>query len=497
MNIYYMRVSTIIWIFLLSSGYITQAQKLTLSLEKTIAMATDSLLDAFRQRNLYLASYWQYRTYKAERLPSLSLNVTPAQYYRYITQRYNYDENIDVYRTQQNYLASGGLSVNQNFDVLGGSFYINSDLEYLRNFGDNNYHQYTSVPFRVGYYQDLLGYNPYKWQKKIEPVKFEKAKKELIYNMEQISEAATNYFFTLAMAQVEYDMAVENMASSDTLYRIGQERQKIASITQADLLTLKLDAVNARNTLKNKEIELKRAMFSLASYLSFDKNTDIRLDLPGRPRNMEIFVDAALIYARENHPSYLGMQQEILEAERDVDKTRKESMFNATFQASVGFNQVSGKLREAYMDLLRQDIVSVSVSIPLVDWGVRRGKYNMAKNNLAIARISARQEELSIEEDVIMTVSDFNIQQDLIISAEEALELAVMAYAETRQRFIIGKEDINSLTLSLQRQQEAQRNYISSLQNYWLSYYKIRRLTLHDFDTGFSLSTLFDYKNGL
>ncbi|MCC8153102.1 MAG: TolC family protein [Tannerellaceae bacterium] len=492
-----MRVSTIIWIFLLSSGYITQAQKLTLSLEKTIAMATDSLLDAFRQRNLYLASYWQYRTYKAERLPSLSLNVTPAQYYRYITQRYNYDENIDVYRTQQNYLASGGLSVNQNFDVLGGSFYINSDLEYLRNFGDNNYHQYTSVPFRVGYYQDLLGYNPYKWQKKIEPVKFEKAKKELIYNMEQISEAATNYFFTLAMAQVEYDMAVENMASSDTLYRIGQERQKIASITQADLLTLKLDAVNARNTLKNKEIELKRAMFSLASYLSFDKNTDIRLDLPGRPRNMEIFVDAALIYARENHPSYLGMQQEILEAERDVDKTRKESMFNATFQASVGFNQVSGKLREAYMDLLRQDIVSVSVSIPLVDWGVRRGKYNMAKNNLAIARISARQEELSIEEDVIMTVSDFNIQQDLIISAEEALELAVMAYAETRQRFIIGKEDINSLTLSLQRQQEAQRNYISSLQNYWLSYYKIRRLTLHDFDTGFSLSTLFDYKNGL
>ena len=90
-----------------------------------------------------------------------------------------------------------------------------------------------------------------------------------------------------------------------------------------------------------------------------------------------------------------------------------------------------------------------------------------------------------------MTVSDFNVQQALVASAEEALDLAILAYNETRQRFIIGKADINSLTLSLNRQQEAQRNYISALQDYWLNYYK----TLHDFASGFSLSEKFDYNN--
>ena len=35
------------------------------------------------------------------------------------------------------------------------------------------------------------------------------------------------------------------------------------------------------------------------------------------------------------------------------------------------------------------------------------------------------------------------------------------------------------------------------LQNYWLSYYKIRKLTLHDFETGVSLSNEFEYKYGL
>lgn len=474
-----------------------KAQVLTLTLDRTIEIAADSSLEAFRSKNLYLTGYWQYRTYKADRLPSLTLNLKPAEYYRDITRRYDSESDIDIYRKQQSYYAGGKLEVKQNFDLLGGTFILDSDLGYIRNFGDNAYSQFTSVPIRIGYSQSLLGYNPFKWERKIEPLKFEKAKKNLLYNMERLSEQATTYFFALAMAQAEYDLAKENVASTDTLYQTGQERLKIASISRADLLTLKLDAVNARNTLQNAEISLKRAMFSLASYLNFDKNTEIHLRLPGRPRNMEISVDEALVLARENNPTFLDLRQQILEAEQQVDKTKKEALFNASVSASIGFNQVSDKFKDVYRNPLQQDVVSVSVSIPLVDWGVRRGKHNIAKNNLNVTQISAKQEELTVEEDVIMTVGDFNIQQDLIVSAEEALDLAIMAYAETKQRFMIGKADINSLTLSLNRQQEAQRNYISALQNYWLSYYKIRKLTLHDFETGISLSNQFDYKNGL
>ena len=172
-------------------------------------------------------------------------------------------------------------------------------------------------------------------------------------------------------------------------------------------------------------------------------------------------------------------------------------MFNASVNASIGFNQVSSKFKDVYRDPLQQDVVAISISIPLVDWGVRKGKHNIAKSNLSIAQTTAKQTEISVEEDVIMTVGDFNIQQNLISSAEEALDIALMAYQETKQRFLIGKADINSLTLSLNRQQEAQRNYITALQNYWLSYYKIRKLTLHDFEMGISLSNEFDYQHEL
>ena len=468
-------------------------QKLTLDLQQTIRLANDSSLESFRAQNMYLSGYWEYRSYRANRLPSLTLDLTPAQYYRDITRRYDSEADIDVYRSQQSFYAYGSLSFQQNLDLRGGTFYANTSLGYMRNFGSNKYTQYTSVPFQIGYTQELIGYNAFRWERKIEPLKYEKVKKQYLYNTEQVAEQATTYFFELAMAQAEYDLARDNAASTDTLYRIGQERFKIAGISRADLLTLELDHVNAGNTLQTAASSLKRAMFTLASFLDLPKDTQIRLVLPGPPQNFNIPVDKALTMARENNPDFLQVRQDILEAEQEVDRTKKESRFNASINASIGFNQVAEDLGGAYRHPQQQDMVSVSVSIPLVDWGVRKGKYNMARNNLNVVKISSRQSEISIEEEVIMTVNDFNIQQSLVQSASRALDLADMAYEETRQRYIIGQADINSLTLSLNRQQEAQRNYISALQSYWLNYYKIRRLTLFDFASGFSLSDKFDW----
>lgn len=476
-------------------SYYAHAQEthIELDLLTTVRLANDSSLSAFRAKNSYMASYWEYRSFKADRLPSLSLYMTPLSYNRDYTRRYDSEQDIDVYRRQQSLYSYGNLAAQQNLDITGGTFFIDSELGYFRNLGDQTYSQYSSVPIRVGYRQDLLGYNPFKWEKKIAPVKYEKAQKELIYQLEQTAETATGYFFDLAMAQAEYELAKENLTSSDTLYRIGEERHKIASIGQADLLTLKLDRVNAQNSLQNAEIDLKRSMFALAAYLNLDKNTQIRLKLPDYPKDVSVAEDEALMLARENNPQYMDSKQQILESEQTLEKTKIESWFSVGLSASVGFNQVAESFREAYRNPLQQDIVSLTLSIPLVDWGVRKGKYNMAKNNLNITMLTAQESEIRLEEDVIMTVGDFTIQQHLIHSAEEAMELAKLAYEQTRERFIIGKADINSLTLSTNRRQEAQRNYISALKNYWQSYFKIRKLTLYDFEKRMPIAAVFDW----
>lgn len=486
------RMKIIVSGLLLTVCIVASAQEIQLDLKKSIELATDSSLQAFRAKNMYRAGFWAYQTYKAERLPSLSLSMTPAQYNRDFVRRYDPDNNIDVYRQQQSLYSYANLSLSQNVDFTGGTFYIDTELGYFKNIGANAYSQFSSVPVRIGYSQSLFGFNGFKWQRKIEPLKFEKVKKEFLYSCEEISENVISYFFELAMAQTEYDMAVDNVSTSDSLFKIGEERFKIAAISQADLLTLKLDALNAKNSLKTIEVDLKRAMFNFVSFLNLPKETKIRLHLPEKPFSFEVSANNVLSYSKENNPNYLKIRQNILEAERDVDQTQKSTAFEARFSASAGFNQVASTISEAYKSPLQQDVVRVNMTIPLIDWGVRKGKYNMAKSNLNVTKISALQSENTLEQDVVLTVSDFGVQQNMIASAEEARNLASMAYESTKQRFVIGKADINSITLSLNRLSTAQKNYIIALKNYWLSYYKLRKLSLFDFEKNETLSFQFD-----
>jgi outer membrane protein TolC len=453
-----------------------------LTLDQTIGLACDSSLSAHRVRNTFLSEYWSYRAYKAARLPSLSLSMTPISYDRTFKTRYDSETNRDVYRQQQSLYSYGNLALSQNVDLTGGTFYFDSELGFVRNFGLTTYQQFSTVPFRVGYSQQLLGYNAFKWEKQVKPLKYEKAKRTLLYGMEEISETAATYFFNLAMAQMSYDLARTSLASSDTLYRIiGQERQQIASISQADLLTLRLDWINAGNTLRNAEMDLKKASFTLANFLNLDKQTMLRLNLPEKPQDIEIDMELALQMVRRYNPDYLENRQTLLEAEQNLEKTRRTSRFEASLDLSVGFNQVASEFKDSYRNALEQDVVSVSMTVPLVDWGVRKGKVNMAKNQLEVTRLSVQQDELSLEEEVAMTVNDFNVQQGLIQSAEEARSLADLAYDATKERYLIGKVEISSMTLALSRKESARRNYISALKNYWLSYLKLRKLTLYDF----------------
>ena len=71
-----MKKLSLILLFSLGALSAFAQQRITLDLQQTIALANDSSLEAFRTKNMYLAGYWEYRTYKANRLPSLTLNMT-------------------------------------------------------------------------------------------------------------------------------------------------------------------------------------------------------------------------------------------------------------------------------------------------------------------------------------------------------------------------------------------------------------------------------------
>ncbi len=468
-----------------------------LSLSDAVRIATDSSLTAFRYKNLYLAGYWEYRSYLAQKKPSLTLNSTLFDYNRALTQRYNSVLDIDEYREQQNIYSYANASIRQNLPFSGGTIYVDSEVGRLQNFGDNDYTQFSTVPLRIGLIQPILGYNEFKWKRRTEPLKYEKAQKSYVQSSETISLTVSGYFFDLLAAQNQVNMAGTNLANADTLYAIGQKRLEIATISQAEVLTLKVQALNARNELASAMKRLNGSRFAFFSYLRMPEDQGIVLNVPESLPAFRVDFDKALTEAQTNNPLLLEYKQQVLESAGNVEQVKREGLLNASLIASYGLNKQDSKLPETYNSPLDQQRATIGVSIPIIDWGQRRGQYNMAKSNYEAVKLTAEQAETDFRQAVMLAVSDFNMQQDVVETALETREVATQAYNITKQRFMIGKTDVNSLALALERQDQANLNYIEALRLYWQYYYRIRQLTLYDFERNRTLMEDFDERLGV
>ncbi len=468
----------------------SQQDTMQLTLNQAIQLANDSSLNAFRQENLYIASYLNY---KATLLPSLDFSAQPFTFNRSISKQFNPADTAYNYYEEQSLNSQFDLSLQQNIPQTGGEVYLKADLGRLENINQENI-QYSSTLGRIGFSQPLFGFNRFKWEKKIEPVKYRKARKDYIQSAQKIALQTINHFFSLASAKIQLKIAQTNAANADTLYSIGKKRLKLASISKADLLNLQLEKVNSQNTLKQAKQSYTRSLSNVRSFLNISHTAPMEINLPDDIPECAIQPDSALAKARDNNPSYEEFLREKLQAQKQVTQTKKQRFFNASLDASFGLNQRAEELAGVYDHPLNQQRLNLSLNIPIVDWGLREGRYQLAKRRQKATKIEIQQEKRQLRQEIIMTVSEFNIQSELVKSAQDAEEIAEQAYEEHKERFRNGLIDVNTLLIQQERMNSAQQKYISALQKYWNLYYTIQRLTLHDFRNNQPLTETFEEK---
>ncbi len=466
----------------------SQVNDLKLSLDDVIEMASEQSIDAFRNKNMFRASYWEFRYYKADKLPSLSLSATPLNFSKSRSREYDFQTNEEKY-VQREYLNSDfTMSLNQNVGLTGGTIFLMSELGMTKNLGGDKNTSYRSTPISIGYQQDLNGYNRLRWQTKIEPLKYEKAKKSMIQANEELAMKATRKFFDLVSAQINLSIAENNKANNDTLYKIGSGRFQVGTVTQDELLNLELNLLNSKQALNKAQLELIRSQTEMNSFLGLNKNVKIDCIVPKLIPELEVNAGSALDKALENNPEIINLHQRLLEQDQRVAKAKSEAGLNTSIFALYGLDQASPEFKNVYTDPDQSQRVRVGVNIPIIDWGRRKGRFLMAESNREVARAQVRQDRIDFEQNVYQTVMEFNLQAEQVRNAALADTVAQRGYEVTFQRFLIGKRDVINLNQARNDLENARKSYVSALNTYWRYYYTIRQLTLFDFSKDESLS---------
>lgn len=108
-----------IFIFLLTLAHPLRAC-IYMSLSEAIRLAQEHSLEAKMARFSFLGSYWTYRSYRTELLPSASLSGSLLNYDRSVTSVRNYEDGRIKYVETNSLSNSLTLSVSQNIVPTGG-----------------------------------------------------------------------------------------------------------------------------------------------------------------------------------------------------------------------------------------------------------------------------------------------------------------------------------------------------------------------------------------
>ena len=487
------RTLLLLFIFLTTTLTIQSQDTVKYTLNEVIQMAQSQSLDAMIAKHRYRQSYWSFRSFKAEYLPSLNLDATLPNLNISFDEQYSVIDSTTSFvpLSTTNYMLE--LSVNQKIGFSGGEVFLSSSLRRLDNNLGESSTQYLTNAISIGIIQPIFKYNPYHFDRKIRPMLFEEAQRNYVETNENVALKAVNSFFDLLLAQIEVGIAYKNLSSYDTLYRIAVGRYNLGKIAENELLQLELNLLTAEASVEKSELNYDISLSSFKSYLRLKDEVAVDLIPPVTTLHFDVPAGKALELAKENSSAGLEFQRRILEAEDKLYQAKRDGRFDASVFASFGLTQSAGTVPDAYKNPHNSESVVVGLSVPILDWGVARGKIKMAESGLDLVETSIQQEKIDFDQNIYLNVVLFKMQKKQLQIAAKSDTVAQRRYDVTQKRYMIGKvNDVLELDKAQIDNDNAKMGYYRSLQTYWRSYYQLRKLTLYDFQRNILISTSFD-----
>jgi outer membrane protein len=475
-----MKMRCLYFFLFVFQAHFSGAQALRLSLTEVVQQAREQSVASKQAVTLKKTNYWKYRSFLADFKPQLSLNGTVPGFTNSYIQVVQPDGTVS-FKSVSNNNSTVNLLLNQSVALTGGTIYIQQQMQRFDDFAGNKT-SYNGIPFEFGIDQPLFRFNKMKWDRKIEPLKFQEGNQKYIGDLEQVALAATGLYFDLLVAQVNLQIADKNRSNNDTLYKIAGHKLELGKISQNDLLQLQMGLLTAQKDLASANQSAAVASLKLKMFLSSRDERELELEVPQELDEFAIDPQKALDEAFANRADAITFARRLLEANRDVVQAKKENGLNASVSATFGLSNQGPRPGDIYVKPQDREFVELQFTLPIMTWGRNKARTEVAKANQEFAQQSVEQDKLTFEQEIFTQVTLLQMLQKQVKLTKLADQIAANRYQIAQDRFILSNLSVTDLGIAIQEKDRAKRDYILALRDYWQSYYTLRLLTLYDFE---------------
>ena len=454
--------------------------KLGLILRNVVELAITQSSSLKYAQNQHVSYYWRYRNFSKQFLPNLILSGTLPNFTQSTVPVTQPDGSIE-FKQVSNLSIASNLSLNQYIPLTGTQIYASTSFSKVQDFNKNSV-LFSGSPFSIGFNQPIFAYNWMKWSKKTEPMIYDESQNNFIQTIENIAYTATSYFFNYLRIQTNYNLAKSSYDNSSDNLRIAQIKKKLGQISENDFSRIQLSVLNAQKSMSSAKMDLKNADFSLKSYIGLDQKENIELQMPLLITLFDIDAKKALKEARENRSEQVYYLRRLISAESQLTQAKRSTGLSATLSGNYGLSNSAETFPGIYEQPLNQRVLQLTFSVPILDWGKAASSVKMAESNRDLVSFDVKQAFEDFDRGVVVQVEQFGLLKEQLKTAEEADKVAANGYIIALKKFQNGEITITDMNIASSERVTAKLDYINSLATYWLAYYRLRILTLYDFE---------------
>jgi outer membrane protein TolC len=156
----------------------------------------------------------------------------------------------------------------------------------------------------------------------------------------------------------------------------------------------------------------------------------------------------------------------------------------ATLNASYGYNATGLTRDDVYRDLQQAQRFALNIQVPVFGFGARSADVQAARAELVRVQNTAKITREQVRQDAHFATLQVSLARRQLLIAAKADTVAQKRFEVAYNRYSIGKVDVDQLYLAQNEKDQALLAYVQALRGYWQAHYRLRRVTLYDFERG-------------
>ena len=471
------------WVTILLAGtsMFSFAQQQLITIEQALDIAEENNPQMITSKLNLERTLFLLEAQRASLKPQFSLNLNPFDY----TQTRRFDDRDSYWYTTK------GLGTNGTFRGSLPLIWTDGTLSLTNRFGwqesqstrigaESSNKAFTNN-LNLRYDQPVFTYNRQKMEFKRLEFDYENAAISYALQRLRTELSITRQFYSVYSAQESLIITEAELENSKLNYNITKSKVDAELSARDELFQAEVNLATAESSVQRSIVTLNNAKDDLKQTLGMPLSQDIGVIADIEVTTLSIDQGRAI-------QSGLSSRMELRQREIAMDladltmitiKAQNEFRGNVSLQVGIiGDNERFGNIYETPTN---NPSVSISLSIPIFDWGEKKARVKAQQTQQTIAKLNYENEKIDIELSIRQTVrnlvnygNQIGIQEKTVRNAEQTYDLNLVRFREG---------DITSFQINQFQTQlsTAKNSLVSSKISYKIELLNLKIASLYDF----------------